>query len=1038
MVVDTRTLNLGLACWECRSADEQKIYVQGANSQAFRTEASTNGRPLEAIRMHEHGSGMSESVVRQIERDGGTIPKSAHQQRVEELRNREIQAKAFIQGHRVSLSKAEEAIHARLDSVLFLAENKVPMSQFKAQVELLNRRGALDRGPLPGQDGSFESLTASYTSVEIADQLVYALAAAIDLWYQPLIKMQKAIGMASDGTSRAKKSHQAIVYKILNLSVPNRKPPPQEYRGCALQLYASVHHMQRDTAVAIFESMKLQWETDGITVKQLTAFAFDTCNVMFGCNNGVIVLLDDLIPWAVSRKCRSHLSALGDKGLEEDPFMQKVVNNMQQLANCADASARYQEILSEANELFGTNTEAISQLAFTRWSSIFRQLKKISKAQDYATTMHAVQRAGKGGEHEHYILSAGSSNATMSGLFYQLTHREQVAGVLVLHDLLEITSKFNLTSQKISFNRSKEKQSFSAMDTKLTDCIDSPAASRPVSFGWEQFCEEMRNPHGIEMKRTGGRNKAWINRMQNRAALTLRQSHRDRNPDDDVADDLLKLFDWRAAPLRLGWPLVSNEVLDNHYKPILDAIAITLSNPEAPWVAPEDMQTEWECARRAYVDLATKLEPELILNVNRKNEADVARRNLLRRKGEPEEFVPSTRLDIEDMLEHILGNYDTFTPYPAVEAAASNLCVSLYSQARVEAVFSHLKDMLRPIRSALLQPKLDMLLYIQQNGPTSRNGVCTGMTNEWVLKTAYKIWCSADIKRKIHATNVLPSDPDLEGLKPYEKFGQSPFSGEAATRINEEIARATAAKERKESVAELDAAAAKDKLAELEEDREALLNGPSSQVNLVKAGRGGPYIQCLEASGVTLRTPVLDIDEKMQPQVGDTVAVTGFGGNIWWTGSVEVVSCKTIRRKKVLIYTVVFEADEKYSDIPLAMKCYGPAKITPARSGGKDTVKAGWMFVRPKAEGAEDDLLEAGDGRDGGGAAASAPKLEEALFELVQSCDCGGAQTVAAMKREQILTLAQLKEVTKKELRGDLNMALGHANNLLLAYAAVQ
>ena len=79
--------------------------------------------------MHGHGSGMSESVVRQIERDGGTIPKSAHQQRVEELRNREIQAKAFINGHRVSLSKAEEAIHARLDSVLFLAENKVPVSQ---------------------------------------------------------------------------------------------------------------------------------------------------------------------------------------------------------------------------------------------------------------------------------------------------------------------------------------------------------------------------------------------------------------------------------------------------------------------------------------------------------------------------------------------------------------------------------------------------------------------------------------------------------------------------------------------------------------------------------------------------------------------------------------------------------------------------------------------------------------------------------------------------------------------------------------------
>jgi hypothetical protein len=176
------------------------------------------------------------------------------------------------------------------------------------------------------------------------------------------------------------------------------------------------------------------------------------------------------------------------------------------------------------------------------------------------------------------------------------------------------------------------------------------------------------------------------------------------------------------------------------------------------------------------------------------------------------------------------------------------------------------------------------------------------MTNEWFLGQLTKSGAALMSSANIHVTNVLSSDPDLEGLKPYEKFGQSPFSGEAATRINEEIARATAAKERKESVAELDAAAAKDRLAELEEDRETLLNGPSSQVNLVKAGRGGQYIQCLEASGVTLRTPVLDIDEKTQPQVGDTVAVTGFGGNIWWTGSVEVVSCKTIRRKKVLIH----------------------------------------------------------------------------------------------------------------------------------------
>jgi hypothetical protein len=61
------------------------------------------------------------------------------------------------------------------------------------------------------------------------------------------------------------------------------------------------------------------------------------------------------------------------------------------------------------------------------------------------------------------------------------------------------------------------------------------------------------------------------------------------------------------------------------------------------------------------------------------------------------------------------------------------------------------------------------------------------MTNEWVLGTAYKIWCSADIKRKIHVTNVLSSDPDLEGLKLYEKFGVVRQQLELTKRLREQL-----------------------------------------------------------------------------------------------------------------------------------------------------------------------------------------------------------------------------------------------------------
>ena len=106
------------------------------------------------------------------------------------------------------------------------------------------------------------------------------------------------------------------------------------------------------------------------------------------------------------------------------------------------------------------------------------------------------------------------------------------------------------------------------------------------------------------------------------------------------------------------------------------------------------------------------------------------------------------------------------------------------------------------------------------------------------------------------------------------------------------------------------------------------------------------YIQCLDASGVSLRSPILDIEDK-RPAVGDTVAVTGFAGSVWWTGTIEVIAWETIRKKKVLMHTVFFPADMKTSDLALLPKNYGPAKITKGRGGAKDTVKPGWVFIRP-------------------------------------------------------------------------------------------
>jgi hypothetical protein len=200
---------LGLACWQCRKADMESISVHGAVQNSWRSQACTSKRPGEAIWKHEHS--VSKKELQKITRNGEKEPETAHQQRVVELDSRRKQARALLKGHQTMLTAAEEAIHARLDATLFLAENKMPMSQLKAQLEFVSRRGGLSRCPQDGANGAFDSLTASYTSAEIADQLVYAVAAAITLRYKPLLEQQDAIGLASDGTGRAKRSHQAML-----------------------------------------------------------------------------------------------------------------------------------------------------------------------------------------------------------------------------------------------------------------------------------------------------------------------------------------------------------------------------------------------------------------------------------------------------------------------------------------------------------------------------------------------------------------------------------------------------------------------------------------------------------------------------------------------------------------------------------------------------------------------------------------------------------------------------------------------------------
>ena len=160
----------GLACKTCRAAARQNITVHGAVSTAWLQPPCANKRATGAINNHEFA--MSKKLLATLERAAGTPSVSAHSQRAAELQSRAQSAAQLLKGCTKQLASAAEAIHARLGAVMYLAENKSAATQFKNLAEFLNRRGGLSRGPTAGQAGPFESLTANYTSREIAGQLV--------------------------------------------------------------------------------------------------------------------------------------------------------------------------------------------------------------------------------------------------------------------------------------------------------------------------------------------------------------------------------------------------------------------------------------------------------------------------------------------------------------------------------------------------------------------------------------------------------------------------------------------------------------------------------------------------------------------------------------------------------------------------------------------------------------------------------------------------------------------------------------------------
>jgi hypothetical protein len=349
----------------------------------------------------------------------------------------------------------------------------------------------------------------------------------------------------------------------------------------------------------------------------------------------------------------------------------------------------------------------------------------MAKPEDYATHIATMMRAGVGGEMDHFLMSAGAPSATMNGLGFQFSKRESRAAILLVKDLMPISKMHSKTTQSEGYSRSQSKRSYDTMVAKFTKAIVSPEEGRPLSHNWEADAIKV-TATGTTMKRTAKRGKAYIEKMCKSTAASMLQAHIDRRSPDDIADDLLGIFNF-VNGLQL-WPQVSNASLDQLYAPFLDKIVAHFCVvPEGcvgqkPLFEEDAVRDEWDSFRTHYIEAAKGAHKHVLAAKNKRSKEEIDAKNKLSRTAKAVKFTPSNQLDVEEMLQHLLGMTNVFRRFPISKFLAETLQTSLYSQARLEGMFRTLKLTCTPLRNCLKGDKVDMLMCVKQNGPNSVAG----------------------------------------------------------------------------------------------------------------------------------------------------------------------------------------------------------------------------------------------------------------------------------------------------------------------------
>jgi hypothetical protein len=90
------------------------------------------------------------------------------------------------------------------------------------------------------------------------------------------------------------------------------------------------------------------------------------------------------------------------------------------------------------------------------------------------------------------------------------------------------------------------------------------------------------------------------------------------------------------------------------------------------------------------------------------------------------------------------------------------------------------------------------------------------------------------------------------------------------------------------------------------------------------------------------------------PQINDEIAVTGFGGTVWWSGRIFGMRKPSRKSKSPSFLVDIIYGGTKTTnpDLPLSNKTYGPAqcRVEDVRYGGENmenSYTAGWVFLVP-------------------------------------------------------------------------------------------